>query len=99
MLKKEVSELVALEIVDETSTSIVCRNFVNMSDVNVENLVRRMDNIVRSMLHDLPSALANTEADPLRAFLAIQLWPKKRAELGALYQNDIAKFMNQNSIH
>ena len=67
-LKKEVSELVALEIVDESRMSLVCRNFVNMGDVSVANLIRRMDNIVRSMFHDLPSCRGHTDvAEAIRA--------------------------------
>jgi phosphate uptake regulator len=60
-LKKETAELVALEIVDESNTSLVCRNFVNLSDVSIANLIRRIDNIVRSMLVDLPACLDRPE--------------------------------------
>jgi phosphate uptake regulator len=60
-LKKEASELVALEVVDESGSSLVCRNFVNLADVSVANLIRRMDNIVRSMIADMPGALDKPE--------------------------------------
>ncbi|MBI4147841.1 hypothetical protein HY490_00975 [Candidatus Woesearchaeota archaeon] len=63
-LKKDIAEMVALEIVDESPKSIVCKNFVNMQDVNVPNLIRRIDNIVRSMLMEVPLCLDNPHLAP-----------------------------------
>ncbi|MBI4450727.1 hypothetical protein HY642_02015 [Candidatus Woesearchaeota archaeon] len=61
LLRKEANELVALEVVDESRTTLVLRNFVNLGDVSVPNLLRRVDNIVRSMLLDMPSCLDKPE--------------------------------------
>lgn len=56
-ISKEIAELVALEIVDESTKSMVCRSFVSMQEVDLVNLARRIDNVVRSMLLDLPACL------------------------------------------
>ncbi len=51
-IKEQIMELVALEAVDESSAHIVARNFLNIEDVDLKLLLRRMDNIIRSMIID-----------------------------------------------
>lgn len=59
MIKKFVSELVALEVIDDSSERIVARNFLNIYDTELDVVLRRMDNIVRSMLIDMIEAVGN----------------------------------------
>lgn len=61
LIKREVSELVGLEIIDESRVRIVCKNFANIEDIDVENILRRIDNIVRSMLLDMPFCIEKPE--------------------------------------
>jgi len=45
--------LMALEIMEQTSERIVAKDFVNMEKVNIINLIRKMDIMARAMLEDL----------------------------------------------
>ena len=56
-IKSLISGLIALEVVDESSEKILAKNFLNINDTNLPLLIRRMDNIVRSMLLDLKEAM------------------------------------------
>ena len=53
IIKEKVGELVALEVVDENTTKIIAKDFLNLYDIDVKSIVRRMDNIVRSMMGDI----------------------------------------------
>lgn len=59
MIKKYISELIALEVVDDSSERIVARNFLNIYDTELDVVLRRMDNIVRSMMIDMIAAIDN----------------------------------------
>ena len=56
-VKKLISDLVALELVDESSEKIMARSFLNVHDTDLKVLVRRVDNILRSMIIDTKQAL------------------------------------------
>jgi len=60
-IKSEIAEKVALEVVDESSEKIVARDFLNYKDTEIIKLIRRIDNIVRSMLIDMKQAINNKE--------------------------------------
>ena len=47
-----IQNLIALEIMEQTSTRIVARDFLNMEDISLINLIRKMDIISRAMLED-----------------------------------------------
>jgi phosphate uptake regulator len=47
-----VQNLVALEVLEQTSTRIVAKDFLNMKDTDIRSLVKKMDVTVRSMLAD-----------------------------------------------
>lgn len=47
-----VQNLIALEIMEQTSTRIVAKDFLNFKDLSLNNLVRKMDIITRSMIED-----------------------------------------------
>ncbi len=52
MIKETESLLVGLEIIDEDAQKIVMRNFIHFEDMIPEQVIRRIDNIVRSMILD-----------------------------------------------
>ena len=60
-IKKIVENLVALEIVDEDKDMIELRDFLSLEDATISGVMRRMDNIARSMLTDLPDSIQNPE--------------------------------------
>jgi phosphate uptake regulator len=56
-VKEMISGLIALELIDESSQKIVAKNFMNIEDSELKLLMRRMDNIIRSMIIDLKESL------------------------------------------
>ena len=60
-VKIRITQLVALELIEESSERIVARNFLNMYDIDLKALVRRMDNIIRSMITDTKESVYNNE--------------------------------------
>jgi len=56
-VKSMISGLIALEVVDESSQRLVAKNFLNLHDNELKLLIRRMDNIVRSMICDLKDSM------------------------------------------
>lgn len=62
-IKAHITQLIALELVEESSDSIVARSFLDVHDIDIKLLIRRMDNIVRSMIIDLKTI----SRDPLVA--------------------------------
>ena len=47
-----IHNLIALEIIEQTSETIVARDFLNMKRISVTQLIRRMDIITRAMIVD-----------------------------------------------
>ncbi|MBW3003126.1 hypothetical protein KY328_03625 [Candidatus Woesearchaeota archaeon] len=52
-VREVLHNLMALEIMEQTSDKIIARDFVNMDKINMINLIRKMDVMTRSMLEDL----------------------------------------------
>lgn len=52
-IRQILNNFVALEIDESTSTKIVARDFLDLSEISPEKIVRKMDNIVRSMFLDI----------------------------------------------
>ncbi|MFH1400197.1 MAG: phosphate uptake regulator PhoU [Nanoarchaeota archaeon] len=52
-----VHNLMALEIIEQTKSTIVAKDYLNMDDISIPGLVRKNDNIIRSMFKDLNSSL------------------------------------------
>ncbi len=44
--------LMALEIMEQTSDKILARDFLNMNEISIPNLIRKMDIITRAMISD-----------------------------------------------
>jgi len=51
-LREKIQNLMALEIIEQTSSRIVTKDFLNVNEVSIENIIRKMDIIVRDMLND-----------------------------------------------
>ncbi len=62
-VKENINSHIALELVDESSERIVARSFLDIHDVDVKLVIRRMDNIIRSMIIDLKE-VTKKEEDP-----------------------------------
>ena len=51
-IKDITRNLSGLEIMEQTSTRIVAKNLINISEISIKNIVRRMDIITRAMMED-----------------------------------------------
>ena len=47
-----IQEFVALEVAEHTSSKVVVKDFLNLQEISIEQTLRRMDMIIRSMLKD-----------------------------------------------
>ena len=47
-----VQSLIALEIMEQTSDTIIAKDFLNMDSVSVEELIRKMDLVTRTMMKE-----------------------------------------------
>lgn len=56
IIEETTHSLVALEIMEQTQKKVIIKDFLNIDDVSIDNIVKRMDIIIRTMLSD-------TEAD------------------------------------
>ncbi|MBI3034250.1 phosphate uptake regulator PhoU [Candidatus Woesearchaeota archaeon] len=58
-LKQVIHGLVGMEVIDETSSKIVVKDLLDISEVSTDNIVRRMDILIKSMLEDslLPDSI------------------------------------------
>ncbi len=45
-------DLAGLEVINQTSTRIVAKDLININELSITTLVRRMDNITRAMMED-----------------------------------------------
>ncbi|RJQ15612.1 phosphate uptake regulator PhoU [Candidatus Woesearchaeota archaeon] len=48
-----INNLVALEIMEQTSKRITAKDFLDMDNISITNIVRKVDMILRSMMYDL----------------------------------------------
>lgn len=64
-VKGFITDFIALELIDESSDRIVAKSFLNLYDVDLKVLVRRMDNIVRSMISDTSEVVKDNELIPM----------------------------------
>lgn len=52
-IREILNELVALEIMEQSSTRISAKDFLDMDNISIQNIVRKIDMIVRSTLFDI----------------------------------------------
>jgi phosphate uptake regulator len=48
-----IHELAGMEVIEETSTKIVAKELLDINEVSLQGLVKRIDNIIKSMVGDL----------------------------------------------
>ena len=51
-IKDVIRNLSGLEIMEQTSTRIVAKNLININEISINNIIRRMDIITRAMMED-----------------------------------------------
>ncbi|MBN1645641.1 phosphate uptake regulator PhoU [Candidatus Woesearchaeota archaeon] len=51
-IRSIIHNLMALEIIEHTSTHIIAKGYLNMNDISITNLLRKVDTIIRSMFTD-----------------------------------------------
>jgi phosphate uptake regulator len=61
-IKRILHSLVGMEIMEETTTKIVAKDMLDIKEVSMSNIVRRVDIIIRSMLQD-SAAFDGSEAE------------------------------------
>ncbi|MBD3310159.1 AbrB/MazE/SpoVT family DNA-binding domain-containing protein [Candidatus Woesearchaeota archaeon] len=59
-VKQYLHNLAGLEIIEQTKDKIVAKDLLNINEISIDSMVRRMDNIIRSMLDD---SIASAEED------------------------------------
>ena len=59
-IRNELQNLMALEIMEQTQSSVTARVLLNMPDIDLLALLRRMDTTVRTMLTDLKDSLKDS---------------------------------------
>lgn len=64
-LRDLLDKLVGLEVVEQTSESIIAKDFLNIKEVSIKEIVRKIDIITRSMLHDSVESLNKSLYDSI----------------------------------
>jgi phosphate uptake regulator len=52
-----IQNLMALEVIEQGSNIIIAKDYLNMSDISISNLSRKMDTIIRTMFSDIIETL------------------------------------------
>ncbi|MCX6708415.1 MAG: phosphate uptake regulator PhoU [Candidatus Woesearchaeota archaeon] len=60
-IRKILHDFVALEVADQTATSIIAKDLLNLKEISIDKTLRRMDMLVRSMIQDSIAGLDNAE--------------------------------------
>ncbi len=58
-------ELLALEIMEDTPDRIVIKDFLNLDDISLQDIIRRMDIMVRTMLNDVDTSFSKNMHEKL----------------------------------
>lgn len=62
-IREVIHNLMALEIMEETATRIVANDFLNMADLSIKNLLRKMDIITREMMLDAKQCINENKCE------------------------------------
>lgn len=69
LYKDAISQLAGFEVIEETGDSLLVRDFINVEELVIPDIIRRADNIIRSLFEDTFECLQNgdrTLADAIR---------------------------------
>ena len=94
-VRQEIQNLMALEIIEQSEDMIITKDFLNVEDISISELIRKMDIIVRSMLLSLKGSLnenkfptiSNMDMDINRLFFAVLRTMKRCFANPAIMQN------------
>ena len=64
-IKKIIHDLSGLEIIEETAKKIVAKDLLDMNEISIKTLIRRIDNIIRSMIIDSIQSLNQDLSDSI----------------------------------
>src|SRR3989344_6971329 len=56
-IRQTVHNMMGMEIVEENYRAIIAKDFMNLHEVVIEEMIRKVDNIARSMIEDIPQIL------------------------------------------
>jgi len=52
IIRNYLSMLMSFEIINQTSDKVVAKDLLDINEISIDNLIRRIDNVVRSMVED-----------------------------------------------
>src|SRR3989338_4595298 len=52
-----------MEIIEQTANKIVAKDLINIKEVSIKTLIRRIDLIIRSMMEDLIASIGKKECE------------------------------------
>ncbi|MBI4143957.1 phosphate uptake regulator PhoU [Candidatus Woesearchaeota archaeon] len=84
-VKEFVTKLAGLEILEETGNHLILKDYIDIDEINLWNLLKRMDIIIRSMMSDTRSCLEKTNPQLASVVYARDLELNKLAFL--VYKN------------
>jgi len=100
-IKDIIRNLSGLEIMEQTSTRISAKNLININEISINNIIRRMDIITRAMIEDVilcstgqcnPDSIMNRDLDVNRLY-----YLGYRVIRNAMKNPRIAKSLGQDS--
>ncbi|MBR9690291.1 phosphate uptake regulator PhoU [Candidatus Woesearchaeota archaeon] len=56
-IEASTNSLVALEIMEQTPRKVIIKDFLNVNDISIKNIIKRMDIIIRAMLSEVQESL------------------------------------------
>jgi phosphate uptake regulator len=99
-IREVLNELVALEIMEQTSKRISAKDFLDMDNISIENIIRKIDMIVRSTIFDIKTLAEEKKKSSEIAYARDK--DINRLTILALrtirYGIDSATFMNKNKL-
>ena len=51
-IRKIMHELMGVEVIEQTKTNIIAKDFLNIKEIKLEDIRKRLDNVVRNMIID-----------------------------------------------
>jgi len=60
-----IQRLMALEVMEQTSKKIVAKDFLNFDDVSIDNIIRKIDIVIRAMIEDCENMFKEDSYDSI----------------------------------
>ena len=64
-IRSILNNFVAVEIIEQTSDKLIAKNLLNTEDVNINDVIRRIDIIIRSMITDSSKCIDTKDCSPI----------------------------------